>query len=160
MRERHIACGFGVLCTEKQNGHIFEFLGSENRPPSTLEDQEEPNFGGHVCCLCLWCCLSVETAVECHMRVNEVFCAVSLSGTTTASSRLSQAQRGRDLLVAHASGYPLFNGVQFLCGADHFARRMLESTWVQRNMMLWCTELVSCASVCSVKETCCVFHFL
>ena len=62
------------------------------------------------------------------MRVDDVFCAVSWSGTTTASS-----QRGCDLLVADTSG------------KDHFERTILGKTWDLRHMMLRCTELVSCA---------------
>ena len=34
-----------------------------------------------MCCLCLWCCLSVEGAMVCQMRFYHMCCAVSVSGT-------------------------------------------------------------------------------
>ena len=55
--------------------------------------------------------------MECQMPVNDV--------QPPLRRRLRQAQRCRDLLVAHASSCHLFNGVQSLCGADHFARKRL-----------------------------------
>ena len=71
--------------------------------------------------------VSVEGALECHMRFNDVFCAVSLSGKTQSARLLqpllcrSQRDPNRlgDLLFAHALGCRLLDGEKFLCRADH-----------------------------------------
>ena len=48
--------------------------------------------------------------MECQMRVNDVFCAVSLGGSRKTVG---------DLLDAEALGCHLFNGEKFLRRADH-----------------------------------------
>ena len=40
-----------------------------------------PIWGKQVCCLSVVPSVSVESTLECQMRVNDMFCAVSLSGT-------------------------------------------------------------------------------
>ena len=74
------------------------------------------------------------------MESNDVlmtcFCAVSLNGNlriTVQKSRLPlrcrlrEAQRGRDLLGAEASGRQAINGETLICGSHHVVRR-LENT--------------------------------
>ena len=64
--------------------------------------------------------------------------------------RLRQAQRGRDLLVAHASGAPIFSMVNNSSAEWTISHaKMFVNTWYLRQMMLWCTDLVSCAWLCS-----------
>ena len=83
--------------------------------------------------------VSVESAMECKMACQMTcFCAVSFSGTPSLRRRLRQAQRGRDLLVAHPRDCHFFGGKESLCGKDRFARRMLANTWDLSQMWLWC----------------------
>ena len=75
------------------------------------------------------------------------FRAVSLTGTTTASSSTA-ADPGRHHLVA--GGCHIFiGGVHLLCGEDSFTLKMLVNIWDLKQMMLWCTDLVSCAWLCA-----------
>ena len=88
------------------------------------------------------------------MRVNDVFCAVSLSSPMAKSwladpsiahgvrelpspqhqllqpplrRHLRQAQRGRDHHAPEAPGGHPFNGEEFLCRSHHFARNCLQT---------------------------------
>ena len=71
---------------------------------------------------------SVRVCRECHGVLNDVlndvFCVVSLRQHDAVCQllqpplRCRQAQRGRDLLVAHANGCHFFDGKEFLCGQD------------------------------------------
>ena len=63
---------------------------------------------------------------------------VPFGAATTAS-----AQRGRDLVDAHASGCHFFDGLGFQCGQGHNARKLLVNTWYLRNMWLWCKDVMS-----------------
>ena len=57
--------------------------------------------------------------MECQMTFQMTcFCAVSLSGTMWRLTITVQAQRGRDLLVAHSSDCHLCDGEEFLRGQD------------------------------------------
>ena len=52
--------------------------------------------------------------------LSDVFCSVSFSAAQPPlPRRLRQAQRGRDLVDAHASGCQSFDGKEFVCGQNH-----------------------------------------
>ena len=65
--------------------------------------------------------------------------------------RLRQAQRGRDLLVARASGCHFFDGKEFLCGQDH---SRCENAYKQlgfvSNVAVVCGCVVPCVGVLSM----------
>ena len=60
-------------------------------------------------------------SVCCRLLVTVVFGAVSLSGTRRSATISVPLEKNRlcDLLVAHASDCHLFNGEEFLGGAEH-----------------------------------------
>ena len=67
--------------------HVRGLLRSENGRLGTFDNHGGPFWLGRcVLSVSVVFCLSVETVMECQMRVSDVFCAVSLSGTATASS--------------------------------------------------------------------------
>ena len=107
----------------------------------------------------------VQRAMECQVSVNEVFCAAFLerydgvchvcsARKTGSSCPLRQAQRGRDLLVAHASDCHLFSGEELVCGKDHFARKVLVNSVDLWQMRMWCTDMVSGVSDVCVGVQC------
>ena len=53
--------------------------------------------------------VSVKGAMECHMRVNDAFCAVSSSGTMQSAAKRHSKRLG-DLLHAHALSCHLLDG--------------------------------------------------
>ena len=59
-------------------------------------------------------------------------------------------QRGRNLLVAHASDCHLFNGAQFLCGMDHFARKIL----VKKLLCFWTKNAAVVHGFCVMSQRC------
>ena len=100
------------------------------------------------------------------MRVKDVFCAVSSSGTIDnvvvsvqppLRRRLRQTQRGRNLLDCFH-----FNGVQFLCGKNHYLARLHVNTQDLRQTRLWCMDVVSCVWLCvgvkCAQKTCSFCH--
>ena len=96
----------------------------ENGPPALLTIAGGTISGRQVCLsVSVVVSVSVETAMECQMRDNVVFCARFDTRAQPLQPplrrRLRQPQRVRDLLAAHASDCHLFNGVHFLCGKDH-----------------------------------------
>ena len=82
----------------------FGILGSEKRAPGPFEDTRR-HFG-RVGVLSV----SVKGAMECHMRVNDVFCA---SAAKRHSKHLG------DLLHARALSCHLLDGEKILRGKDH-----------------------------------------
>ena len=87
--------------------------------------------------------VSVESAMECQMRVNDVFCAVSLSDTMRSAICV--------LLEKNASVIFLMLmpwGCHLLAAKSSSAEqtslvRILVGTWEWTHMMLRCMELVS-----------------
>ena len=84
---------FSTVCDtfkkKKNPGAHFWVIWEVKMGPGHVRGSRKAILGRQVCCLCLWYCLSAETAMACQVRVNDVFSAVSLSGTTTASSSTS-----------------------------------------------------------------------
>ena len=92
-------------------GPMFGFLGSENGALGTFEDMGRPILEWKACCRCLWCCLCLwRGALECRMRVNDVFCAVSFSGTMRSATSVLLEKNLGDLLHAHALVCHLLDG--------------------------------------------------
>ena len=60
--------------------------------------------------------------------LSDVLYAVSLSGTMRTLTITIQAQRGRDLLDAHASGCHFFDGKELVCGKDISHAELLTKT--------------------------------
>ena len=78
------SCICGTFKKKIGSGNPFQvFWEVKNGPRGPFEDQG-PISGRHV--LSVSVVLSVEAAMECHARDNDVFCAVSLRGTTAAST--------------------------------------------------------------------------
>ena len=102
------------------------------------------------------------------MRVSDVFCAVSSSGTMDnvvvsvqppLHRRLRHAQRGRDLLDCH-----LFDGVQFLSGKNQYLAKLHVNTQDLKQRRSWCMDVVSCVRLCvgvtCAKKTCSFVTYL
>ena len=89
--------------------------------------------------------------MDCQMRVNDAARYGLSANAAPLRRRLRQAERCRDLLVAHANGCNLYNGVRFLCDKDHVPRKILANTWDLKKMRLWrmdwCHESVMCVDV-------------
>ena len=83
------SCFLPFAARSKKNDMVhrvhFRIFGSEHRHPGTLGDQGSPCGLGR-CVVCVCGVVSVETAMECQLRVNDVFFDVSLSGATTGLS--------------------------------------------------------------------------
>ena len=78
----------------------------------------------------------------------------------TPSRPQRHSNRLGDLLHAHALSCHLLDGKNFLCGAGHFARKLLVNTLDVKNMRLWCMDVLSPAWMCvgvQCGKTCCFF---
>ena len=71
----------GTFKQKRAKGPSFGSLGSENGPLGTFEDQGAHLVYAGVLSLSVVLSVSVKHDVECQVRVNDVFYAVSLSGT-------------------------------------------------------------------------------
>ena len=91
-----------LLASGKVQGARPRVFGKQKMGPGA--HVREGSFWEGRRCLCLWCCLRLWRV---SWSANDVFCAVSLSGTTTAS------------LSTAASPAWSRDGTEFLCGQDH-----------------------------------------
>ena len=101
--------------------------------------------------------MSVWRAVECQMRVNDVFCAV-FERYDAVWPRLGFSKKTVSVIFLLPRPWAAyFNGEEFLCGTHHNARTIIGNTWELRQndaavhgfgvMSQWC------ASVCNVGKS-------
>ena len=81
-------------------------------------------------------CGPVETVKECQMRVNDVFCAVSLSGTTTASSSTAANPVPSQSSCCPFQRLPSFQWRTAPVRQRPIRRKMLVNTWNLEHMDL------------------------
>ena len=75
-------CRTSMKTVEGTRAPFFRFFGEVKNGPPALLRIKEPRFGRtSVLSVSVVFFVSVESAMECRMRVNDVFCAVSLGGT-------------------------------------------------------------------------------
>ena len=128
-----------------------------------------PSCGDHLGLVGVWLVsevlsATVESAMECQMRVDDVFCAVSVSDTMRSALSVI-LERNRPLCVlpdAHAFGCHLLHVGKFLCEADHSrgenTRKQLGyETHDAVGALIWCHESVLCAGV-QCEKTSVIFH--
>ena len=122
----------------------FRVFGNRKWAPGTSRVRGSILRLESVLSLCLWCCL-------CLWRVpwsviNDVFCAVSLSGT--ASSPTAAGKAWSQSFCCTCLGRHPFDGEEFLSRTHHGARKMFVNVRVLRQWCMdWCHESVFCVDV-------------
>ena len=87
--------------------------------PHFFEDEKVAFVSWNMCCLCLCLCLCLCSSVPWSVRCVSLT-RFALSGTMRSiTSVLLEKNSLGDLLDAHALGWHLRDGEEFLCEADH-----------------------------------------